>query len=285
MHPFWGPRCIGVRESDLGYWELHVVNRITTACIDFGELFPVKGTEGPHGFAFNSSLWFIKAVLQKFASNFAHCQPVWTQRPRDSYVMNHKSEIEREFQIRWRNGAALVSAVLGPDTDANLLTRRKEFHTLMAGHCLTHPENALQTAARWFYRKVRARSCASVPVFGIETTMQPEVLQNLLVEKLGHVFVEILVFDRVMSHHALSCLQSRQFLIAFCCDQKREDQKGIDQWISISAAHPEELHAGVIAILDTVVQYNARWSAQYRARALDGQKQTAPVRPDRDSEI
>jgi hypothetical protein len=274
MHPMWGPRCIGIQESDLSYCELHVMSRINMACIDFGGLFPIRGTKGPLDYDFDPSLWFIKAVLQKYSSSFAHCRPAWTRVPCDAYALAHKTEIGNEFQSRWRNGAEFVSAALGPDTDANLRTRRKGLYAILAENCLAHPGNAARAVVRWLHLKEGVYRCASVPFFGIDTTMESSALRDLLLEKLGHVFVEIVAADQSMPRHTIRRLQARQCLIVSRCNRRQENPGNIDNWITISADNPEEIDAGVAAILDAVVQYSERWNTIYRIRALDDKKGT-----------
>lgn len=274
MHPIWGPRCIAIQESDLSYCELHVISKINMACIDFGGLFPIRGTKGPLGYDFDPSLWFIKAVLQKYSSSFAHCRPALTRVPCDAYALARKTEIGNEFQSRWRNGAEFVSAALGPDTDANLRTRRKGLYAILAENCLAHPGNAARAVVRWLHLKESVYRCASVPFFGIDTTMESSALRDLLLEKLGHVFVEIVVADQSMSRHAIRRLQARQFLIVLRRNQGQGKPESIDNWITISADYPEEIDAGVAAILDAVVQYSERWNTIYRIRALDDKKRT-----------
>jgi hypothetical protein len=266
MHPFWGPRCIGIQEGDLSYYELHVISKISTACIDYGELFPIRGTEGPHGFNFDPSLWFIKAVLQKFSSCFAHCDPVWARISKDTFVLAHKVEIEKEFQKRWKNGARLVSAILAPDTDASLRMRRRELYAMMSWHCLMHPRNAACGAFRWLYRKRSAGRCKSVPIFGIGTAMEASALRDLLIKRLGHVFVESAVTDHAIPGHVRRRLQAAQSLVVLQRDKRQRHAEYIDYWIPDFAANPEEIGVGVAAILDAVVQYNERWSALYRIR-------------------
>lgn len=275
MHPFWGPRCIGIQEDDLSYCELHVISKINMACIDFGKLFPVRGTEGPHGFNYDPSLWFIKAVLQKFSSCFAHCDPVWARISKDSFVLAHKVEIEEEFQKRWRNGARLVSAILAPDTDASLRMRRRELYALMSWHCLMYPRNAARGAFRWLYRKKSAGRCKSVPVFGIATAMEASALRDLLIERLGHVFVEIAVTDQAIPGRIRRRLQAAQSLIVLQLDKRQHHTEDIDNWIPDFATNSEGTDAGVAAILDAVVQYNERWSALYRISASGSEKRNS----------
>jgi len=268
MHPIWGPRCIGVQESDLTYWELHIVTTINMACIDFGGLFSVRGEEGHHGFQFDPSLWFIKAVLQKYSKNFAHSRPVWASASADTYAQAHKTEIENEFQNRWGNGAEFVAAVLSSDTDANLLSRQKGLFALMLRNCFAHPANAARAVVRWLYRKGKVYICPTVPVIGIDTTMASTALRACLAEKLGRVFPNIVVADQPVPWRVRKRLQATQSLLVFRYNGRQISQRKIDKCISISNLNREEVEVGVAAILDCVVQYNERWSAFYGARSL-----------------
>jgi len=277
MHPVWGPRCIGILEFDLSYWELHIVTRVSMACVDFGELFPIGGREGPHGFNFDPTLWFVKAVLQKYSNSFARGRPVWTRFPSDTFALAHKTEIENEFQKRWRHGAKFVSAVLGPGTDANLRTCRRGLFALMSWYCLAHPWKAARAAARWLYRKGNAYKCPTVPVIGIDTTMESSALRECLAEKLGHVFTDIVVADRPMPWRTRKWLQTRQSLLVLRCDERRNNQRAIDCLVSFSSSDQAGIDAGVAAILDCVVQYNRSWPALYEAMSLRHGKNTAAV--------
>jgi hypothetical protein len=268
MHPIWGPRCIGIRESDLTYWELHIITRINMGCIDFGELFPIKGEIGEHGFNFDPTLWFIKSVLQKYTTDFIHSRAAWNRISRDKYALAHKTKIANEFQKRWSDGDNFVSAVLGLDTDANLRARRKGLLGLMSGNCITHPMNAARAVARWLYRKGAVYNCSAVPAFGIDTTMESSALRDFLTEKLGHVFMEIAVSDQPLPWHIRKKLQARQCLTVFKRNERLSDPDYIDNWIAISSAKREEIDVVIAAILDSVVKYNERWSAFYRKRSL-----------------
>jgi hypothetical protein len=268
MHPIWGPRCIGIQDPGFSYCELHLITRVSMGCIDFGELFPVAGREGPHGFTFDPSLWFIKAVLQKYSSLFAHSRPVWTRVPRDSYTLAHKTEIENEFQRRFYNGAEFVSAALGPDTDANLLARRRGLYALLSNYCLAHPANAICSLTRWLHRRAIVLGSPTVPVMGIDTTMDSSMLGQSLVERLGQVFTEIVVADHPLSWPAQRRLQARQSLLVYRRDERGETPGLVDCWISIPAVDGSGIDGGAAAILDHLVQYNRRWSARYEAKAL-----------------
>jgi hypothetical protein len=267
MHPIWGPRCIGVQQPGLDYWELHLHTRINMACIDFGEVFPIGGVEGVHGFRFDPVFWFIKAVVQKYASRFVHGRPVWAHATGDAYALAHKTAIEEEFQSSWAHGAEFVSAALGPDTDRNLRVRRNGLFSLMARFCLAHPWSAARTIARWQCRKADVFRCPTTPVVGVDTTMESSALRKLLKEKLGHVFTKIVVADRPVSWHERKRLQATQSLLVFTRNEQGGDPGHIDNWISISPANRDDTDAGLATILDSVVQYNARWSSIYRARS------------------
>jgi hypothetical protein len=275
MHPIWGPRCIGIQESDLTYWELHVIPKVALACVDFGLLFPIKAQEGPYGFNFDPSLWFIKAVLQKHSRSFLRRSPIWTAFLRDPYVMANKAEIEREFQKRWRNGAEFVAAALGPDTSANLRLRQTGMFYLMLSYCLAHPWNAARATARWLYRKADVYRCPTVPIIGIDTTMESSALRDCLKEKLGRVFIRIIVADQPMAWHIRRRMQDGQNLLVFRRDARRKSQDDVDNWISIPTSNREEVDAGVAAILGCVVQYNERWSSLYSARLPSSVNRTA----------
>jgi hypothetical protein len=275
MHPIWGPRCIGIQESDLAYWELHVIPKVVLAWVDFGGLFPIKAQEGPYGFNFDPSLWFIKAVLQKHSRSFLRRSPIWTAFPRDLYVMTNKAEIESEFQKKWSKGAEFIAAVLGPDTDANLRKRQTGIISLMSIYGFSHPWNAARATAHWLYRKADVYKCPTVPVIGIDTTMESSALQNCLKEKLKQAFIRVVVADRPIAWHIRRRMQDGQNLLVFRRDAQRKNQGDVDNWISIPTFNREEVNAGVAAILDYVVQYNKRWSHLYSARLPSGVSRTA----------
>jgi len=265
MHPIWGPRCIGVQESDLTYWELHTIPRINLACIDFRKLFPVRGKEGPLGFIFDPTLYFLKVVMQKHSKSFIQRRRIWTSFTRDAYIMANKTEIEREFQAKWSNGAEFVAAALGPDTDANLQVRQMGMISLTSSYCISHPWNAARASARWLYRKADVYKCPTLPVIGIDTTIETAALRDCLIEKLGRVFIRIIVADQPMAWHIRRRMQDGQNLLIFRRDQRRKRQAGIDRWISIPTSNREDIDTGVAAILDCIIQYNKHWSSLYPA--------------------
>lgn len=267
MHPIWGPRCIAIQESDLAYWELHAVTRISIGCIDFGGLFPIRAEKGSRGFNFDPCLWFIKTVLLKYSQDFIHCRPAWDRIARDSYVLVHKEEIMNEFQKRWSGGASFVAAALGPDTEANLRARRKGLLGLMVGNCLAHPANALGATAHWLYRKATMYASATVPVMGIHTSMTSLDLRACLEEKLGRAFLKVVVTDRPIPWRTRKSLQARQYLIVVRSDKQGKRQGGTDCWVSIPTSSRQDIEDGISAILDCVVQYNRRWSVLYRSKS------------------
>ncbi len=263
MHPIWGPRCIGIQESDLTYWELHTIPRIRLTWIEFGELFPIQAKDGPHGFGYDPVLWFIKVVLQKHSKSFLRGRPVWITFIHDPYVLAHQSEIECEFQKRWAYGAEFISAMLGPDTEANLKTRRKGILALALGHGIAHPVNAALAGARWLYRKGNIYRCPTMPVIGIDAPMESPALQDILTEKLKRVFIKIVVADEPLSWRVRKRMQDGRYLLVFRRDERGNSQKEVDRWISIPTAGREDIAAGVAAILDCVVEYNKRWANLY----------------------
>jgi hypothetical protein len=247
------------------------------ACVDFGELFTAGGREGAYGFNFDPSLWFIKAVLQKYSNDIARGRPVWTRVPSDRYAMAHQAEIESEFQKRWCNGAEFVCAVLGPDTDANLRARRKGLFTLISMYCLAHPWRAARAVARWLYRKVSVYKCPTVPIVGIDTTMESSVLRQCLAEKIGHVFTKIVVAEHPMRWRDRKWAQAKQSLLLFRNDERGKIQGPIDYRISIPSLDQAAIDAGVVAILDCVVQYNQHWLASYETRSMRHNRNTGTV--------
>ena len=265
MHPIWGPRCIGIQGSDLAYWELHTVPRVRLTWIEFGELFPIKAREGPLGFDFDPTFWFLKVVLQKHSKSFLRGRPVWTEFIRDPYILARQSEIEDEFQKRWSYGAEFVSAVLGPDTRANISARRKGIIDIALGHCFAHPLNAVRAGFRWLYRKGNVYNCPTLPVIGIESRMDSSVLRDILIEKLKRVFIEIVVTDHPLPWYVRRRMQNGRYLLIFRCDERRKKQRKVDHWISIPTAIQVDISAGVDAILDCVVQYNTRWANLYQS--------------------
>ena len=278
MHPIWGPRCIGIQESDFAYWEFHAIPKVTLACVDFGALFPIKAQEGPFGFSFNPSLWFIKAVLQKHSRSLLRRIPIWTAFSRDLYVMANKAVIECEFQKKWRHGAEFIGAVLGPDTDANMQKRQIGIISLMSGYCFSHPWIAARTTARWLYRKADVYRCPTVPIIGIDTTIESSTLQDCLKDKFKRAFVRVLVVDHSMAWYIRRRMQGGQNLLVFQRDARRKCQGNVDKWISIPTSNREDVNSGVAAILDSIVQYNERWSHLYPAKLPSSSSKTAEGR-------
>jgi hypothetical protein len=265
MHPIWGPRCIGIQEPDLAYWELHVIPKAALAWVDFGNLFPIKAREGPYGFNFDPCFWFIKTVLQKHSRSILRRSPLWTAFPRDLYIMANQAEIESEFQRSWRNGAEFIAAVLGPDTDANLRERQSGIISLMSTYFLSHPWNAARNTSQWLFRKADVYKCPTVPIIGIDTTMESSVLQDCLKEKFKHAFIRVVVADRPMAWHIRRMMQDGQKLLVFRRDAQQKSQDNVDNWISIPTSNQEDVDSGAVAILDCVVQYNERWRHLYPA--------------------
>jgi len=274
-HPFRGPRAIGVRERDLCYWELHMFTRMQMRCIAFEKLFPAKGVEGPLGFNFDPSWWFIKAVLFKYLNEFAQGLPVWSQVPaavakdRQGFPLAHKEQIESEFQQKWRGGAEFVAAVLGPDTDDNLRTRRKGLFALKASNCLLRPVNAAIATATGAFRRAEIYASPTVPVYGIDTPIESPALKELLTERFYAAFNRrFIVADAPVDWRLQRWMQAMQSMVMYRREGSKKNQKQVDVWISIPTSDPKDVDAGLAAILDGILPYNARWEAVYRQRSL-----------------
>jgi hypothetical protein len=265
MHPIWGPRCIGIQEQDLSYWELHIMTYVSVACVDFGTMFPMLGSSGAYGFNFNPSLWFIKDVIYKQGRKFARRDPAWTDAPPHSYNLAHQREIETEFQKRWRNGAKFVSAALGPDTPNNLRARQRELFVLMADQCLRRPFSTAATIHRWLGRKLAVLKNASVPVISVDTPMESCDLHQCLLERLGHAFQPIVVMEKPLPHATGRRLQSHQSLLIFNRRRTGNVQPDVENnLISIPSSAERDIEAAVAAILDRIIEFNSHWAGRYQ---------------------
>lgn len=266
MHPIWGPRCIGIQDQDLNYWELHVVTYVSMGFADFGTMFLMPGNPGAYGFNFNPSLWFIKDVICKHGRRFARREPAWTDTIPHGYNLAHQREIEMEFQKIWRNGAEFVAAALGKDTPNDLRTRQRGLFALMVEQCVRRPVSTASTFHRWLGRKLAVHVSASVPVIGVDTPMKSLELHECLSKRLGHSFRPIVVAEKPLPHAFGKKLQSRQALLILKRTGKVQPVIETD-WISIPSSAECDIETAVALILDRIIEFNSHWTNRYQERA------------------